>query len=205
MNKKLLVLLGSLLSLLSYSGICTAQDPSDNRGLLGVWVSPADDGGMVIERFIRDTPASKLNRDGQIHRGDVIVKLAGSKVSSVNTLRRARGKIPFGKEGKMVLRDRRHNYYHVWIGRKDPATACEPEELETLSQEQIEVKCSDGFSYGGEGDGGDEPDIRDPESHRAVEGLEVAAPEEYEDDESVRIYEDESSEDIESADNPDIR
>ena len=142
----------------------------DYRGYLGVLVSPADFGGMVIEGFIKNTPASKLNAGGSIRRGDVITRLAGRNITGLRSLTRARDSIPFGAEGKMVLRDQAGQYYFVWISRKNPAVA-RALAARGATRAEIQTKTSDTFSYGGKGMGEGQADIRDPETKQPVQAL----------------------------------
>jgi hypothetical protein len=144
--------------LLSFGYTGSAQ--RDYKGYLGVLVSPDDHGGMAIEGFIRNTPASKLSMAGEIRKGDVIVKLAGKKVESLKELTRARDSIPFGKEGKMVLRGRNNTTYYIWISRKDPAVA-RAAIARGESAEAAQTEAADVFSAGGKGEGEGEEDIRD--------------------------------------------
>lgn len=128
-------------------GILRAQNPN-YPGYLGVYVEE-NDGGMQIIGFILRTPAARLAALGELNRYDTIVKLAGHRTQSLAELRWARNTIPFGKEGKMVLRTPSDSFYFVWISRNRPGVygAVAPDEIRP----------------GGVGPGTREPDIRDIE------------------------------------------
>ncbi len=163
--KRIILAMGFLL------GAIPVAQGQDYTGYIGVYVSPSDFGGMTIQRFIPNTPASKANIAGQIRRGDTIVKLAGRPVNSHNDLNRARNLIPYGREGKLVLRGPDGSYYFVWISRKDPAVAAAAYGGYGVPVEAARAAASDGFRPGGQGDGSAYSDIRDADgvSDDAVE------------------------------------
>jgi len=106
----------NLAVLLTLLILALAKAADTEPGYLGVYVSPVR-GGMQITAFIKGTPAGQLEASGEMSRGDLIVKLAGRSIASLEDLKAARGLIKPGEEAKMVLRDRRGNIYHVWVSR----------------------------------------------------------------------------------------
>lgn len=98
-----------------------------NPGYLGVYVGVSRS-GLPIVGFIPDTPAAALASAGVLRRGDVILRLGATNVSTVEELRRARALIPDGKEAKMVLRNNQGELYHVWVskGKERPSALPEP-------------------------------------------------------------------------------
>lgn len=140
-----------------------AQNP-DFPGYLGVYVQE-DDWGMEITGFIRKTPAAKMAARGDISEGDSIVKLAGKSTGTLQELRRARNSIPYGKEGRMVLRDTDGNYYHVWISRNRPAPGV-----------AAAAAPADTFGARAKGAGDGEEDVRDIKGADGEEGPSAPPP-----------------------------
>ncbi len=125
--------------------VCPAQN-TDYPGYLGVYVVEGN-AGMQITGFIRETPAESLADDGEISRGDTILRVGGRTTSTHRQLLDARNRIPVDKEAKMILRDRRGGTYYVWISRNPAAAA-------------YGRAAADAFRAGGRGTG-DEGDFRD--------------------------------------------
>lgn len=123
----------------------------DFPGYLGVYVQESDE-GMEITGFIKKTPAAKLANQGAISVGDTIVKLIGKRTRSLAELKQHRNSIPYGKEGKMLLRNSDDEYYYVWISRNRPVVAAGP---------GATAGAPDGITRGAPGKGEDVPDLRD--------------------------------------------
>ena len=107
-------------ALSSLASFASAQNP-DYPGYLGVYVQEGN-GGMRITSFIRNTPAEALAKQGDISRGDTIVRLGGRPTRTLTELRAARNRIPDGKEAKMILASG-GAMYHVWISRSEAVAA----------------------------------------------------------------------------------
>jgi hypothetical protein len=132
-----------------------AQNPNF-PGYLGVYVQEANR-GMEITHFIRQTPASRLAANGDISTGDIIVRLAGQNTYSLQQLLQARNRIPYGREGKMVLRSPDGSYYYIWIQRNQPVAAAPA----FGNAGRAMAAPADEFRPGGRGQGDNEADIRD--------------------------------------------
>ncbi|MCO6453975.1 MAG: hypothetical protein J5I93_01560 [Pirellulaceae bacterium] len=115
-------ILVAMVVVVGWAEVGAAQDNPDFPGHLGVYVAPRF-GGMEIQGFIPNTPASRMARTADLRRGDVILELDGSATPSMRRLLAARDGVPIGAEARMVLRSPRGEVYHVWIGRSQGAPA----------------------------------------------------------------------------------
>jgi len=142
-------------ALSSLASSASAQNP-DYPGYLGVYVQEGN-GGMRITSFIRNTPAETLAKQGDIRRGDTIVRLGGRPTRTLTELRAARNRIPDGKEAKMILSSG-GAMYHVWISRSEAVAAAAAPGASGSAQPRS--AAPDRFYKGGAGEG-DEGDFRD--------------------------------------------
>lgn len=152
MKAVLNVLLAMLVLGIAQVSVVHAQNPNF-PGYLGVYVVEST-GGMQITGFIRDTPAAALAEFGDISSGHTIVRLGGRATRTLGELHAARNRIPLDKEAKMILRDRRGDYYYVWISRSPAVAAAQARGAAPMRG------APDEFRKGGRGTGGEE-DFRD--------------------------------------------
>ncbi len=115
--KRIILAMGALVG-----AIAVAQG-QDFTGYIGVYVSPSDFGGVTIQRFIpilqhpKQTLLVKL--DGETPSSNLLVDLS----ILITIYFEPEITIPYGREGKLVLRGPDGSYYFLWISRKDPAVA----------------------------------------------------------------------------------
>jgi hypothetical protein len=137
-------------------GTATAQN-QEFPGYIGVYVNEGNF-GMQIANFIRQTPAARLANTGNISVGETIVRLAGMDTQTLQELRQARNRIPYGREGKMILRRPNGTFHTVWISRNEPVAAAPAGRFGAAAPT---AAAPDEFRAGSEGRGDNDPDIRD--------------------------------------------